>query len=191
MDNKELNHAGIKGMKWGRRRWQNKDGSLTPEGRVRYADHEDSYKARTAKPASAMSDKELLDAINRKRNEDTYNQMFAPKKSAGRKWTEDLLKHVGTELAKDYTKKAAQGAINMGIDALGVKYKDNSFGKILKNMNLMSKDVVKDLSGDKKDVKKDVKHTDETDAKKVSDDIMRKHNIDPTTLKSTKKIKTK
>lgn len=31
-----LSHSGILGMKWGRRRYQNEDGSLTPEGRIRY-----------------------------------------------------------------------------------------------------------------------------------------------------------
>lgn len=34
----ELCHFGIKGMKWGRRRYQNRDGSLTPAGRKRYVD---------------------------------------------------------------------------------------------------------------------------------------------------------
>ena len=32
-----LRHHGVKGMKWGVRRFQNEDGSLTPEGRARYA----------------------------------------------------------------------------------------------------------------------------------------------------------
>lgn len=32
----ELFHHGIKGMKWGVRRYQNKDGSLTPDGKKRY-----------------------------------------------------------------------------------------------------------------------------------------------------------
>ena len=29
-------HHGIFGQKWGRRRYQNKDGSLTPAGELRY-----------------------------------------------------------------------------------------------------------------------------------------------------------
>lgn len=32
----ELYHHGIKGMAWGKRRWQNPDGSLTPEGYIHY-----------------------------------------------------------------------------------------------------------------------------------------------------------
>lgn len=34
----ELHHHGIKGQKWGRRRFQNKDGTLTPAGKERYDD---------------------------------------------------------------------------------------------------------------------------------------------------------
>lgn len=33
---KELYHHGIKGQHWGQRRYQNPDGSLTPEGIARY-----------------------------------------------------------------------------------------------------------------------------------------------------------
>lgn len=38
----ELYHHGIKGMKWGVRRYQNPDGTLTAEGRARYLNSNDS-----------------------------------------------------------------------------------------------------------------------------------------------------
>lgn len=38
MQDSYLQHHGIKGMRWGVRRFQNEDGSLTPEGKKRYED---------------------------------------------------------------------------------------------------------------------------------------------------------
>lgn len=44
MNNDYLAHHGIKGQKWGIRRFQNSDGSLTPAGRKRYQEIYDEYK---------------------------------------------------------------------------------------------------------------------------------------------------
>lgn len=38
---KELYHTGLKGMKWGVRRYQNYDGTLTEEGKARYGSSEE------------------------------------------------------------------------------------------------------------------------------------------------------
>lgn len=44
MDNRVfLAHHGIKGQKWGIRRYQNPDGSLTPEGKIRYGSGPNDY----------------------------------------------------------------------------------------------------------------------------------------------------
>lgn len=45
----ELTHWGIKGQKWGQRRYQNKDGSLTPAGQKRYNKEVEKLKKEAAK----------------------------------------------------------------------------------------------------------------------------------------------
>ena len=40
----ELYHHGIKGQKWGIRRFQNKDGSVTPAGARRYYEGDENRK---------------------------------------------------------------------------------------------------------------------------------------------------
>lgn len=70
--NGELYHHGTKGMKWGVRRYQNKDGSLTPAGKKR-------YKPNYAEEAKKMSDQELRTQINRMNLEKRYVSMTTTK----------------------------------------------------------------------------------------------------------------
>ena len=64
----ELFHYGVKGMKWGVRRYQNKDGSLTPVGKKRIADRAGRY----MEPDATFGSKGRRDAAS-KYKADTVN----------------------------------------------------------------------------------------------------------------------
>lgn len=57
----ELYHHGVRGMKWGIRRYQNKDGSYTAAGKKRYSDD-----------VKSMSTDELRKKVNRMNMENRY-----------------------------------------------------------------------------------------------------------------------
>lgn len=80
-----LYHFGIKGMKWGIRRFQNKNGSLTAAGKKRYQKGEQSSDEKTSpsssssrsKSISELSDTELRTRINRLNLEKQYRQLIS------------------------------------------------------------------------------------------------------------------
>lgn len=65
----ELEHAGIKGMKWGVRRFQNKDGTLTDAGKKRYArdQRENRGKKKGEKVGEADPDRWVKEDLTRSR----------------------------------------------------------------------------------------------------------------------------
>ena len=70
-------HWGIKGQKWGVRRYQNQDGTLTAEGKKRYQqdDHPDYTRAHEKKSVRELSDAELNAKINRLQKEKQYQSL--------------------------------------------------------------------------------------------------------------------
>ncbi len=58
--NDYIYHSGIKGMHWGERRYQNRDGSLTPAGRKRYGS-----KSGSADGSESLSDRLFNKTIKR------------------------------------------------------------------------------------------------------------------------------
>lgn len=88
MPEQELYHHGIKGMRWGVRRYQNKDGSLTPAGRKRYSDDPGLKSVDSAKLKLKAARREVQRAGNRynvvstKENWDLYKQSKSDLKDA-------------------------------------------------------------------------------------------------------------
>lgn len=139
----ELYHHGILGMKWGVRRYQNKDGSLTPAGKKKAAKMKDEYTKLTGKrlikkptkknleeeikkDVRDMTMAELTSYTNRLNAEKNYidalnnRKSLEPEKvSKGKAFVDKMLKEViepaATDVAKQVVKSYLVKATNDGL----------------------------------------------------------------------------
>lgn len=120
----EIYHWGIKGMKWGVRRYQNKDGTLTPAGIRRYAkqDAEEYANAKMFYGEGAGNRRKLINATVKQRSKQAgYKEEFERQlaqqdmvKAASRARTERKAKD-----AKKAVGKASRSAINIAMGNVG------------------------------------------------------------------------
>lgn len=106
-----IQHYGIKGMKWGVRRYQNKDGTLTAEGKKREAakdanqaeiqDRREAYRNRRT-----LSDEEINTRVRRLEQEKRFKSLTEDDIAPGRAAVKRLLHSTGAKVL--YT--AALGA---------------------------------------------------------------------------------
>lgn len=97
MENNSLSHYGIRGMRWGVRRYQNSDGTYTSIGKKRKRQetaHEDYINAHSKKSIKSMSNAELKARNNRLQMEQQYANLTR-KTSSGKKAVQMFIKGAG------------------------------------------------------------------------------------------------
>lgn len=120
MDNNELYHFGIKGMKWGVRRYQNKDGTLTNAGRKRRQEniHDDYKKVHDKKSIKSMSDAELRSRNNRLQMEKQYRDL-TKRTIKGKKIIQAFIGTAGTIAAAEGAYRTYKRLADRAIDKVG------------------------------------------------------------------------
>ena len=129
--NNELQHFGILGMKWGVRRYQNKDGTYTEAGKKRYdkgasrkkksrfgktaaQKRSELRKKKDVKNRGVLTTQQLQEKIQRLQMEKQLKELTEVELHPGRKATKQALSSIGTKVATT----ALTGAALYGLKAL-------------------------------------------------------------------------
>lgn len=90
----KLQHHGIKGQKWGVRRFQNPDGSLTADGKRRAAKEK---KRSDAKNRGILTNAQIKAKIQRLQLEKQLRELTDQEVNQGRVFAQNILKSIGTK----------------------------------------------------------------------------------------------
>ena len=175
-----LIHYGILGMKWGVRRYQNKDGSLTAAGKKRYGNNDDikdSPQKNTEEPKKKsvkdMSDEELRREINRMQLEQSYLRMTGQNIEKGKSAVEIALGKMKESFVSTVAQKSGQILAERLVNSmLGVKDNKDNKDNSPKNNNSNKNDIkevkdslTKEINSLKKEIKKETKSNDNSPKK--------------------------
>lgn len=95
MDENVMQHHGIKGQKWGVRRFQNADGSLTAAGKQRVSE----IKKRTdSKNRGTLTNAQLKAKIERLQMEKQLRELTNQEVNSGKVYAQKILKDVGSRV---------------------------------------------------------------------------------------------
>lgn len=77
----ELTHYGIEGQKWGVRRYQYEDGSLTPEGRIRYGGREEFERRISRAEEGAKAERKISKLEGKRQTEKVQRKLEGLRKA--------------------------------------------------------------------------------------------------------------
>jgi len=108
----QLYHHGILKQKWGVRRFQNEDGSLTAAGKARYGKQSEDYlqsRKDRANATEGLSNAELRRLNERLQLEKTYSELTTIEKKKNESYAVSLLKKVADKAVTEAAGKIAVG----------------------------------------------------------------------------------